>query len=114
MAGSGLPGDSFVFLGFLPRSASKQKKALAQAASLGRTVVLYESPYRIAKLLERAEEVFGPGSQAVVVREMTKLYEEWITGTLKEVREKVAQKQKVQGECCVVLHPKALHRTNGS
>lgn len=105
VAGSGLPGDSFVFLGFLPRSPSRQRKALSQAAALNRTVVLYESPYRVAKLLARAEEVFGPQAQAAVAREMTKLHEEWITGTLESVRAAVEAKGVLLGECCVVLHP---------
>jgi 16S rRNA (cytidine1402-2'-O)-methyltransferase len=66
---------------------------------------VYESPYRVVKLLQLVEQVFGPESQAVVARELTKLHEEWISGTVKEVREKLAAKSQVLGEFVLVLNP---------
>lgn len=105
VAGSGLPGDSFVFLGFLPRSDSKRRKALEAAAGLRRTVVLYESPHRILDLLGAAGEVFGPGARAAAVRELSKVFEEWLTGTLDEVAGKLRDRKKILGEFVVVIYP---------
>jgi 16S rRNA (cytidine1402-2'-O)-methyltransferase len=107
VAGSGLPGDQFVFLGFLPRSPGKQRRALEEAGKLEKTIVVYESPYRVVKLLQLVEQVFGPDSQAVVARELSKLHEEWISGTVKEVREKLAAKPSILGEFVIVLNPAA-------
>jgi 16S rRNA (cytidine1402-2'-O)-methyltransferase len=105
VAGSGLPGDQFVFLGFLPRSPGKQRRALEAAAALEKTIVVYESPFRIVKLLEVVESAFGPAAQAVVARELTKVHEEWLTGTVKDVKEKLAAREKILGEIVLVLHP---------
>lgn len=106
-AGSGLPADSFVFLGFLPRSRGKVVKALKAAFTLERTVILYESPYRIKKFLELVIAEFGPGTVTVVVRELTKLHEEWIQGTAQGTLEKLAAVKEVKGEITVLLRPPA-------
>ncbi|MCX5797181.1 MAG: 16S rRNA (cytidine(1402)-2'-O)-methyltransferase [Elusimicrobia bacterium] len=105
VAGSGLPGDSFVFLGFLPRAPGKKRKILQETAALGRTLVLYESPYRVVELLLLAEETLGAKAQACVVRELSKLHEEWLRGTLGEVRARLAARAGLLGEFVVVLHP---------
>jgi len=106
VAGSGLPGDSFVFLGFLPRAPGKKRKILQETAVLGRTIVMYESPYRVVELLLLAEALLGPKAQACVVRELSKLHEEWLRGTLAEVRAALAARPELLGEFVVVLHPK--------
>lgn len=105
LAGSGLPGDSFVFLGFLSRSASKQRRAIEQAAALGKTIILYESPFRVTATLDQAQAVLGPKVQCCVVRELSKLHEEWISGTLEEVRAKLAGRKEHLGEHVILLHP---------
>ncbi len=105
LAGSGLPGDSFVFLGFLPRSRAKQVRELRGAAALKRTIVVYESPFRVVSLLERAEEALGPDAQACLARELSKKHEEWIRGTVSEVRRTLARREKLLGEFVVMLHP---------
>lgn len=105
LAGSGLPADSFIFLGFLPRSAGKQKKSLKAAAELGRTIVIYESPFRVVELLTSVEEAVGPKAQACVARELTKLHEEWLTGTVAEVRAILSAREKLLGEFVVMIHP---------
>ncbi|MEE8424885.1 MAG: 16S rRNA (cytidine(1402)-2'-O)-methyltransferase [Elusimicrobiota bacterium] len=104
VAGSGLPGDSFVFLGFLPRSRGKQRKAIEAAAALGKSIVIYESPFRVKALLALAEEKLGPDAQSAVARELSKLHEEWLTGSVSEVRRKLDEKD-TRGEYVVVLHP---------
>jgi 16S rRNA (cytidine1402-2'-O)-methyltransferase len=107
VAGSGLPGDSFVFLGFLPRSEGKQRRILKDTAALGRTLVLYESPFRVVKLLEAVQAELGPQAQACVVRELSKLHEEWLHGTVDKVRSELAGRPELLGEFVVVLHPEA-------
>ena len=104
VAGSGLPGDSFVFLGFLPRSKGKQRKALEAAAALKKTIVVYESPFRVRAFLSLAEEKLGAKAQAAVARELSKLHEEWTVGSLSEVRRKLEEKEP-RGEYVVLLHP---------
>ena len=105
VAGSGLPGDSFIFLGFLPRAPGKQRRILQETAALGRTMVVYESPFRVNGLLELAEDVLGRQAQTCVARELTKLHEEWLRGTLAEVRARLAVRSELLGEFVVVLHP---------
>jgi 16S rRNA (cytidine1402-2'-O)-methyltransferase len=106
LAGSGLPAGSFVFLGFLPRTASKQVRELKEAAVLERTIVCYESPFRLLELLENAEAALGPKAQCCVARELSKLHEEWLTGTVADVRAKLASRGEIKGECVALFHPK--------
>ncbi|MEK7656597.1 MAG: 16S rRNA (cytidine(1402)-2'-O)-methyltransferase [Elusimicrobiota bacterium] len=105
VSASGLPGDSFIFLGFLPRSPSRRRKVLAEAAALRKTLVAYESPFRVLDLLAAAEETLGPSAQAALARELTKVHEEWLTGTVSSVRAALASREKILGECVLVLHP---------
>lgn len=109
-AGSGLPADSFVFLGFLPRSRGKVARALRAAFALEKTVILYESPFRIKKFLELVASEFGPGTETVVVRELTKLHEEWLKGTAQETLKKLEAVKEVRGEITVLLRPPAEER----
>ncbi len=105
VAGSGLPGDSFVFLGFLPRTASKRRKILEQAGTLGRTLVVYESPFRVLELLDDAAAALGPDAQCVAARELSKVHEEWLRGTVSSVRAALAAKPEILGEFAVLFHP---------
>ena len=105
VAGSGLPGDSFVFLGFLPRTASKRRRILEEAKALGRTIVVYESPFRVVELLEDAEAALGPQAQAVASRELTKIHEEWIRGDVASVKANLAARAEILGEFVILFHP---------
>jgi 16S rRNA (cytidine1402-2'-O)-methyltransferase len=105
IAGSGLPGDSFIFLGFLPRTSSKRKRALESAKALERTIVLYESPFRVIELLDDAQSVFGPDAQAIVARELSKVHEEWLRGTIAAVKENLSSRKEILGEFVILLHP---------
>jgi 16S rRNA (cytidine1402-2'-O)-methyltransferase len=105
IAGSGLPGDSFVFLGFLPRTASKRRRILTEAAALARTIVVYESPFRVVELLEDAEAALGPQAQAVASRELTKIHEEWIRGSVATVKANLAARAEILGEFVILFHP---------
>lgn len=103
VAGSGLPADSFVFLGFLPRSGGKRRRALEEAAALERTIVLYESPFRAVELLETVIEALGPETQVSIARELSKVHEEWIFGTAAEALAKLKDRKEVLGEFVVTL-----------
>ncbi|MEK7388260.1 MAG: 16S rRNA (cytidine(1402)-2'-O)-methyltransferase [Elusimicrobiota bacterium] len=105
VAGSGLPGDSFLFLGFLQRTSSKRRRALEDAKPLGQTLVVYESPFRVLDLLKDAQDVFGDQAQIVIVRELSKVHEEWLRGTLVSVRTELAARDKILGEFVVLIHP---------
>lgn len=103
---SGLPCDRFTFLGFLPHKKGRQT-ALNALADEQRTMVIYESPFRLVKLLDELIAVLGPDRQVSVSREISKLHAETARGTLAEVLAHFQQKE-VKGEIVVVLagtHP---------
>ncbi|WP_088339890.1 16S rRNA (cytidine(1402)-2'-O)-methyltransferase [Robiginitalea sediminis] len=101
LVNSGLPSDRFVFEGFLPVKKGR-KTRLDQLAGETRTMVFYESPHKLLKTLEHFIEVFGPERQVSVSRELTKLYEETIRGSLEEVL-KHFKGRAPKGELVVVL-----------
>lgn len=104
LVGSGLTTDSFIFLGFLKKKTGKMKKELEQAKSIQKTIIFYESPHRILKTLEICREIFGEQSEVVLARELTKKFEEFIRGTIKEVVEKMSSRE-ILGEFIVLLKP---------
>ncbi|MBI5210724.1 MAG: 16S rRNA (cytidine(1402)-2'-O)-methyltransferase [Elusimicrobia bacterium] len=104
LAGSGFPADSFVFLGFLPRTSSKRVRALGSAAALGKTIVVYESPYRVLATLADAEAALGAGCRACVARELTKVHEEWLRGTVAEARSLLGARPELLGEFVLLFH----------
>jgi len=107
LVGSGLPTDGFIFCGFLKRKPGKMKKELAEAATLGKTIVFYESPHRILKTVEICLEVFGGGAQMCLARELTKKFEEFIRGSISEVLENIKNRKSVLGEFVVLIYPEA-------
>jgi 16S rRNA (cytidine1402-2'-O)-methyltransferase len=98
---SGLPLDRFVFEGFLPPKSSQREKRLSDLVTEPRTIILYESPHRIVKLLSSVVKIFGD-REVSVSRELTKLYEETIRGTAPEVLSRLEAK-KPKGEYTVVI-----------
>ncbi len=99
---SGIPTDSFVFEGFLPQKKGRQKK-LKELASEKRTIVLYESPFRIEKLLKELNE-YMPQRFIAINRELTKKFEETIRGTASELFENL-NKINLKGEFVIVIAP---------
>ncbi len=97
-----LPVHNFFFAGFLPHKKGRKSK-LEFLASIDSTVVLYESPHRILKLLNEIENYF-PGSQAFIAREITKLHEEYLCGPPSEMIEHFTG-EKTRGEFVVVVYP---------
>lgn len=99
---SGLPTDRFAFEGFLPNRGEKRRKALRALSGETRTMVFYESPQRIAAFLADAAEFFGD-RRACVVRELTKIHEEIVRGTLPELAAEIGGRASVLGEVTVVV-----------
>lgn len=103
LVGSGLPCNRFYFEGFLPHKKGRQTR-LEYLAELPCTIALYESPHRLAKCLQQLAEHCGVERQAVVCRELSKLYEEYARGTLAELIELVATNTlKAKGEIVIVI-----------
>ncbi len=80
----GLDPEPFTFLGFLPRTGRRRRERIETLAELRHTAVVYESPQRLARTLEELAEALGGDRQVVVARELTKLHEEFVSGTLEE------------------------------
>ena len=102
LAASGLPCDRFHFEGFLPQKKGRQTR-LVYLASLPHTFALYESPHRLAKCLSQLAEHCGADRPACVAREISKLHEEFRTGTLAELAAHYGSGGKVRGEIVVVV-----------
>ncbi len=101
LVSSGLPSDSFLFLGFLPRQQQARRAALSAAARQPATLVLYEAPHRLLALLQDVLEVLGD-RQIAVARELTKLFEEIWRGAVQGAQAHFAQNE-VRGEITVVI-----------
>jgi 16S rRNA (cytidine1402-2'-O)-methyltransferase len=101
LVNSGLPNDKFVFEGFLPVKKGRQTRLLLLAEET-RTIIFYESPHKLLKTLTHFCEYFGEDRQVSVSRELTKLYEETIRGTAKEVLEHYTNKPP-KGEIVIVV-----------
>jgi 16S rRNA (cytidine1402-2'-O)-methyltransferase len=99
---SGLPADRFCFEGFPPRKPAARARALAGLASEPRTMVFFEAPHRVLATLDAMAEAFGRQRRCAVARELTKLHEQVLRGTLAEVRERLAE-QGERGEFTVVV-----------
>ena len=98
---SGFPCDRFCFEGFLPQKKGRMKR-LQELALEPRTLVLYESPYRVVKCLEQLAETFGEERRVAVVREITKKFEETVRGTIAEVLEHF-RSHEPKGEFVIVV-----------
>ena len=103
LSASGLPSDNFTFAGFPPSRQGKRRSFLTEMSALPGTLVLYEAPHRLEETLRDIREVLGE-RQVVVARELTKIYEELIRGSVSEVLESVSH-GKVRGEIVILIPP---------
>lgn len=106
---SGLPNDRFCFEGFLPHKKGRQTR-LKELQNERRTMVFYESPYRVVKTLTQLAEYFGEDRNASASREITKLYEETIRGTLTELIVYFTQNEP-RGEFVLVVNGSEIKKT---
>jgi 16S rRNA (cytidine1402-2'-O)-methyltransferase len=103
LAASGLPTGEFLFVGFLPSRAGARRKALDALKSEPRTLVFYEAPHRLVDTLADAADVLG-NRPAVVAREITKIHEEFLRGSLAELRD-AARQRAPRGEITLMIGP---------
>ncbi len=108
LVSSGLPCDKFVFEGFLPQKKGRQKR-LGELKDETRTIVFYESPYRVVKTLEQFAEVFGEERPVSCCREISKIHEESVRGTVAEVLQHFKEHEP-KGEFVIVLGGKNEER----
>jgi 16S rRNA (cytidine1402-2'-O)-methyltransferase len=110
LVASGLPTDEFHFIGFLPEKAGARRTRLeALAAEIqrneaARILVFYEAPHRILETLTDLESTFGPALRVVLARELTKIHEEFLRGTVAELRRELAGRDRMRGEMTLLVH----------
>jgi 16S rRNA (cytidine1402-2'-O)-methyltransferase len=103
LTASGLPADEFHFIGFLPHKSGQRRNKLASLKTVAGTLVFYESPFRIEKLLVELSEMF-PDRDVVLARELTKKFEEFLRGKPGELLA-IAKKRSLKGEFVVLVGP---------
>ena len=101
LTASGLPTEEFHFIGFLPHKSGQRRRELERLKTIRGTLVFYESPYRIEKLLVELNDIY-PGRQVVLARELTKKFEQFLRGTPAELLE-VLQQRALKGEFVVMV-----------
>jgi len=101
LTASGLPSDEFHFIGFLPHKSGQRRNQLERLKAMEGTLVLYESPYRVEKLLRELADIL-PGRPTVLARELTKKFEEFLRGTPEELLIAVQQRS-LKGEFVVLV-----------
>lgn len=102
LSASGLPTDAFIFLGFAPRKQGRLTSFLNDAAHHKATLIFYESPRRVIRLISSAIMAFGD-RQACLARELTKQYEEFIRGPLSSILFALENRESIKGECVLFI-----------
>ena len=103
LAASGLATDSFQFCGFLPAKSGQRRAVLEGLTSADHTVAFYEAPHRIVEALEDMADVLGAERRVVVAREITKVHEEFLRGTAREVLGQLRERGGVKGEITLLI-----------
>jgi len=112
LTASGLPTDEFHFIGFLPHKSGQRRRKLEELQATPGTLVLYESPYRVEKLLGELNETF-PERLIVLARELTKKFEEFLRGTPGELLQ-ITAKRALKGEFVVLVSPPSENAVSSS
>jgi 16S rRNA (cytidine1402-2'-O)-methyltransferase len=111
LVASGLPASEFHFVGFLPEKAGARRTRLEDLASALRssaqTLILYEAPHRVLETLSDLEAVWSPALRIVAARELTKIHEEFLRGTVTDVRQELASRDRVRGEFVLLFEAPA-------
>ena len=120
LVASGLSTSEFHFIGFLPEKAGARRSRLeslaeeAAAQDSPRTLVFYEAPHRILESLADCEAVWGAGLRVVVARELTKIHEEFLRGTVADVRQELAARDRIRGEITLLIQAPGRSATQPS
>lgn len=109
LTASGLPGDKFLFVGFLPKKSARKGKAIALLGETEATMIFFERPSRLGVTLRAMSAEFGPDRKAAICRELTKMFEEVRRGTLGDLAEACAESS-LKGECVIVVAGKEAER----
>ncbi len=102
LTASGFPTDTFLFAGFLPPRKGPRRRRLQEIASIPATLIFYEAPHRLIPSLEDMVEILGD-RQACLAREMTKIHEEWLRGTLVDIASAIRARPQIRGEITLVV-----------
>lgn len=102
LVGSGFMLKSFHFEGFLPAKKGRRTR-LDQLRRIESVIVLYESPHRLKKTILELQETFGPDRRVAIARELTKIYEEFLRGTLAQIVHELEERTVIKGECVIVI-----------
>jgi 16S rRNA (cytidine1402-2'-O)-methyltransferase len=102
LAASGFPSDSFFFAGFLPPRGAPRKRRLEELADIPSTLIFYEAPHRLLNSLKDMIAVLGT-RRACIARELTKIYEEFLQGTLAELLDHLQARPKIRGEITLII-----------
>jgi 16S rRNA (cytidine1402-2'-O)-methyltransferase len=113
LAASGLPTDSFQFLGFLPAKSGQRRTTLETLRNAQHTTVVYEAPHRIVEAMKDIVELLGAERTVVLARELTKLHEEFIRGTAEQVLHRV-QEHELRGEMTLLIGKGEVQETQAA
>jgi 16S rRNA (cytidine1402-2'-O)-methyltransferase len=123
LVASGLPSAEFAFFGFLPEKAGARKTRLEELAAesnidagnaASRTLIFYEAPHRIAETLADLESVWGSELRVVLARELTKLHEEFLRGTVADIRRELGARDRIRGEFTLLVQPPVKSAKSGA
>lgn len=103
LVASGLPSDSFRFVGFLPPRSGERRTALDALREDRETLVFYEAPHRMSEMLADLERIFGKERRIALARELTKLHEEFLRGSIAEIAGELRKREAVKGEITVIV-----------
>jgi 16S rRNA (cytidine1402-2'-O)-methyltransferase len=103
LVASGLPTDSFRFIGFLPPRSGERRTALDALRETRETLVFYEAPHRISEMLADLERIFGKERRIALARELTKLHEEFLRGSIAEIAGELRKREAVKGEITLIV-----------
>lgn len=114
LVASGLPAERFLFVGFLPSKAGERRTALEQLRAQVTeplTVIFYETPHRILEALSDLESIWGAKTRVVLARELTKLHEEFLRGTVAEVHAALGERDRMRGEMVLLLDARPVEQS---
>lgn len=106
LVASGLPTESFRFVGFLPSRSGERRSALERFRDARETLVFYEAPHRISEMVADLERTFGKEHRIVLARELTKVHEEFLRGSVAEIASELRKRESVRGEITVIVDGK--------